>query len=283
MPWLTNKETGGHFNTDWLEEEERTKYRQIASNKQEADALNNKSIQYEENATQLNGKPGVYNLFRSGNLSAPNGMIFLAAKRREAEYYGTAGRDLDTYQLEVKNPLVIDAGGDVEAVQKAWKALHPDKELKLGRNGLQGNKWQQLDKQNSIALQKSGYDALMYRIDGEVKEVQIPGKQASRLDKKETTLHAGSVTLNETLPKAREIAHSINESGETKSKEAVIKDIIKSLDTSKYDIKYLDWMDRIVIEPKTGDGLIKSRGTIYMRVLVAANGRVFVSASGGDT
>ena len=39
MPWLTNKETGGHFNTDWLEDE-KTKNKQIAENKKQADAKN---------------------------------------------------------------------------------------------------------------------------------------------------------------------------------------------------------------------------------------------------
>lgn len=39
MAWLTNKDTGGHFNTDWLEEE-KTKNKQIAENKKQADAKN---------------------------------------------------------------------------------------------------------------------------------------------------------------------------------------------------------------------------------------------------
>lgn len=39
MAWLTNKDTGGVFNTDWLEEE-KTKNKQIAANKAEADTRN---------------------------------------------------------------------------------------------------------------------------------------------------------------------------------------------------------------------------------------------------
>lgn len=41
MAWLTNKETGGVFNTDWMKEEE-TKEKQIAKNKEEADKRNSK-------------------------------------------------------------------------------------------------------------------------------------------------------------------------------------------------------------------------------------------------
>ena len=38
--WLTNKETGAHFNTDWFDEKER----QIAENKKQADKLNGKLV-----------------------------------------------------------------------------------------------------------------------------------------------------------------------------------------------------------------------------------------------
>ena len=49
MPWLTNKETGGHFNTDWLEDE-KTKNKQIAENKKQADERNNVLTKDEEDA-----------------------------------------------------------------------------------------------------------------------------------------------------------------------------------------------------------------------------------------
>ena len=51
--WLTNKETGGKFNTDWINEEESKKQKQIASNKKQADKLNNKMpSKFEEHAEE---------------------------------------------------------------------------------------------------------------------------------------------------------------------------------------------------------------------------------------
>lgn len=42
MAWLTNKETGGHFNTDWIDEKEK----QITNNQRQADKLNGKTTDY---------------------------------------------------------------------------------------------------------------------------------------------------------------------------------------------------------------------------------------------
>lgn len=51
--WLTNKETGGKFNTDWINEEESKKQKQIANNKKQADKLNNKMpSKFEEHAEE---------------------------------------------------------------------------------------------------------------------------------------------------------------------------------------------------------------------------------------
>lgn len=46
--WLTNKDTGGVFNTDWLDKE-----RQIAENKKEADKLNGKLTESELKAIKV--------------------------------------------------------------------------------------------------------------------------------------------------------------------------------------------------------------------------------------
>ena len=45
--WLTNKETGAHFNTDWLDEDNKKKERQIANNKKQADRMNEKYLSRE--------------------------------------------------------------------------------------------------------------------------------------------------------------------------------------------------------------------------------------------
>lgn len=48
MPWFTNKETGGHFNTDWIDEE-KTKERQINANKEQAAVRNSQDREYKIN------------------------------------------------------------------------------------------------------------------------------------------------------------------------------------------------------------------------------------------
>ena len=226
------------------------------------------------NADILDGKPGTYNLFRSGNLWAPNGMIFLATNPKEAEYYGEVNRDLDAYTLDVNNPLVINAETDVQAVQLAWKALHPDKELKLGPNGLVGNKWQQLDKQNSTALAKSEYDALMYRVDGKLKEVQIPGKQRERLIKKDTREHLGTTTYKYSLEKARNIVHDFNG-----SEEQLASKIVSAVSNSKYTAEYIPWMNTVSVSLKNGSSLEKDRSTVYYKLRQSANGKWFITQS----
>ena len=83
ITWITKN--GKHIPIyDEPTEDEKKKEREIAGNEKEA-TEKNKTI-YEENGITLNGKPGVYNLFRSGNLDAPNGMVFLATERKNAEY-----------------------------------------------------------------------------------------------------------------------------------------------------------------------------------------------------
>lgn len=131
------------------------------------------------------GKSGTYQLYRAGNLSAPNGMIFLTPSVREATYYADedTGGKFDKYHLEIKNPLIIEAGGDIEAARKAYKALHGKD---FNAKELTSKAWQRLDKANASALKKSDYDSIMYKIEGNFTEVQIVKERAKDLSYKKT-------------------------------------------------------------------------------------------------
>ena len=233
---------------------------------------------WDSNADLLGGAPGTYRLFRSGDLTAPNGMIFLAAQSSEAEYYGSMDRDLDAYDLDVKNPLLIDAPTDVAAVQRAWKALHPDKELKLGPNGLVGNKWQTLDKQNSSALKKSDYDAIIYKIDGKVKEVQIPGKDRDRLKLLQTREYPSTITRKTFKDTMQGIAREYTGDSE----QQLANNIVKAVSNSKYQAEYVPYMNTVVVSLKGVDGLLESRSSVYYKLVKTGNGKWFIRARGGD-
>lgn len=66
MPWFTNKETGGKFNTDWFSDEYKQRYAQIHFNQLEADKLNNQE-QEDDFTKQVNSIIGRSEL--SPNLS----------------------------------------------------------------------------------------------------------------------------------------------------------------------------------------------------------------------
>lgn len=130
------------------------------------------------------GRPGTYELYRTGDLTAPNGMIFLSADALESTGYQHDRVSLEQYQLNIKNPLVVSEDTDRNNVIAAWKALHPGEDPKIKTSGLSAKKWQQMDQQNAKALEKSDYDAIIYKKADGKHEVQIPKSSANRLTKK---------------------------------------------------------------------------------------------------
>lgn len=130
------------------------------------------------------GRPGTYELYRTGDLTAPNGMIFLSASALESTGYQHDRVSLEQYQIDIKNPLVVSEDTDRNNVIAAWKALHPGEDPKIKTSGLPARKWQQMDKQNAKALEKSDYDAIIYKKADGKHEVQIPKSSADRLTKK---------------------------------------------------------------------------------------------------
>lgn len=146
------------------------------------------------------GKPGTYELYRAGELDAPNGMIFLSASLGESNDYaqyrtitnpdGSKRLDplssIERYKLDIKNPLVVSEDTDRNNLVAAWKALHPGQDPKLKTSGMPARKWQQMDRQNAKALENSDYDAIIYKKPNGRHEVQIPksSRDSLKLTKK---------------------------------------------------------------------------------------------------
>ena len=152
----------------------------------------NKSSGIIKNTSDNYGKPGTYEVFRTGNLSAPNVMIFLSASFGEASNYGKDSKtDIDTYHIKITNPLVVSGSTDGEMLKNAWEKLHPGKSYPKGP--VTSKKWQSRDKENATALSKSPYDAIIYKKSSGRHEVQISKKDAGRLIKTKTTKHSGKL------------------------------------------------------------------------------------------
>lgn len=138
------------------------------------------------------GSPGLYEVHRSGDLSAPNGMIFLSASFGDASNYGKdTNGNIDTYQIQLNNPLVVTGDTDVAMLRKAYSILNPDRRLPTG--GITSKKWQQMDKQNASALNKSQYDGIIYKKNNGRHEVQISKKRVNELKQTKTTKHSGKL------------------------------------------------------------------------------------------
>lgn len=139
-----------------------------------------------QDANLIAGIPGEYTLYRAGDLNVQQGIIFMTTSRATAETYqdtGSTHRDVNTYSLNISNPLVIDGEGmDTVALRKGWLALHPGKTMadyrkKLGSGGLTAKKWQQLDRENATGLNASPYDAVVYKNGNKIKEVWVSKKR----------------------------------------------------------------------------------------------------------
>ena len=136
------------------------------------------------------GATGTYEVYRSGDLSAPNKMIFLSASFGEASNYGKeSNKNIDTYHIKLDNPLVVTGSTDGEMLKNAWEKLHPGKSYPKGP--MSSKKWQTRDKENASALSKSSYDAIIYKKPSGRHEVQISKKDAGKLTKTKTTKHSG--------------------------------------------------------------------------------------------
>lgn len=136
------------------------------------------------------GAPGTYEVYRSGDLSAPNKMIFLSTSFGEASNYGKEqNKNIDTYHIKLNNPLVVTGSTDGEMLRNAWEKLHPGKSYPKGP--MTSKKWQTRDKENASALSKSSYDAIIYKKPSGRHEVQIAKKDVNRLVKTKTTKHSG--------------------------------------------------------------------------------------------
>ena len=139
------------------------------------------------------GNPGIYEVYRAGDLSAPNKMIFLSASYGEASNYGKdkgyGAKNIDTYHVEISNPLVVKGDTDGELLRNAWISLHPNQQYPKG--AMNDSKWQRLDRQNAEALKTSRYDAIIYLKKSGRHEVQIPKYLSNKLKLIKSDRHSG--------------------------------------------------------------------------------------------
>lgn len=139
---------------------------------------------------------GTYELYRAGNLEAPNGMIFLTTSPEEAATYALMGtktklesggyrseshKTIEQYSLNIKNPLVVSEDTDRNNIIKAWQILHPGQDAKIKTSGLPAKQWQKMDKENAKALVNSPYDAIIYKKANGRDEIQIPKSSGNNL------------------------------------------------------------------------------------------------------
>ena len=79
-------------------------------------------------------------------------MIFLSPRYTIASNYGYGSNEnIVRYKLNLKNPLIIRASTEPQAVRMAYERLHPEKKIK---GGITSENWQKLDRANSVALKK---------------------------------------------------------------------------------------------------------------------------------
>ena len=130
--WLTNKETGGHFNTDWANKEH-----QIAANKAEADKLNE-----EQNLRDILPKKSViskedlkeYQKYSEYSGQLAEVMVSLSVPVHQISHNGgKAFADVtesnDSYHIEMMGSTGKGAGTEILR-QVAQKALANNRSLK---------------------------------------------------------------------------------------------------------------------------------------------------------
>lgn len=162
-------------------------------------------------SSNSNEYAGTYELYRAGNLEAPNGMIFLTTRPEEAAVYALVGdktklegggyrserrKTIEQYKLTIKNPLVVDEGTDRNNIIKAWQILHPGEDAKIKTSGLPAKQWQRMDKQNAKALENSQYDAIIYKKSDGRQEIQIPKSAVNKLKQTNSYKYDGQTYAN---------------------------------------------------------------------------------------
>lgn len=159
-------------------------------------------------SSSSNQYAGTYELYRAGNLEAPNDMIFLSVSPEETARYAFRGtktklpgggyrsksfESIEQYQLKIKNPLVVSEDSDRNNIIKAWQILHPGEDAKIKTSGLPAKQWQRMDKQNAKALENSPYDAIIYKKADGRDEIQIPKSAVSKLKQTNSYKYGGQM------------------------------------------------------------------------------------------
>ena len=147
------------------------------------------------------GKPGKYEVYRSGDLKAPAGTIFTAAYKHVAHAYGDdeIKQNVDTYHIDIKNPLVIEGSNAVDVLRKTYKHLF-GKEIK---EPLDSITWPNYDKKIANRLKNTKYDAIITKEAGRAMEIQVPASRRGELNLVKSQTRSGmNIRENEEYKKA---------------------------------------------------------------------------------
>ena len=128
------------------------------------------------------GQPGNYILFRNGVDKTLRGLISFSDHFQGADEYKDGENPLPTkkYLVKIKNPLLVNAQTSLGAFRKAYKMIL-GKEVNLDdQNRTINDMWRTADKEISAALEKDGYDALIYKVPNG-NEVLVVGTDIAKL------------------------------------------------------------------------------------------------------
>lgn len=128
------------------------------------------------------GQPGTYVLFRNGVDKTLRGLISFSDHFQGADEYKNKENPLPTkkYLVKIKNPLVVNAQTSLGAFRIAYK-MTLGKEVNLDDpNKTINDMWRAADKEMAAALEKDGYDALIYKVPSG-NEVLVVGTDITKL------------------------------------------------------------------------------------------------------
>ena len=128
------------------------------------------------------GQPGTYVLFRNGVDKTLRGLISFSDHFQGADEYKNKENPLPTkkYLVKIKNPLVVNAQTSLGAFRLAYK-MTLGKEVNLDDpNKTINDMWRAADKEMAAALEKDGYDALIYKVPSG-NEVLVVGTDITKL------------------------------------------------------------------------------------------------------
>lgn len=149
------------------------------------------SYDKKRNEPPIKTKPKTYTVYRAGDLSGGStGLVYFAIDKDVADSYAKPSsfkmqgkiykrprRDVNEYEVKLKNPLVVESDDDVNCAIKAYNKLYPHRNIKntydeklfeyAKQDGerITGTNSRDLylDRANGKALKQSKYDGIVYK------------------------------------------------------------------------------------------------------------------------